>query len=216
MSTPAKAGPVKAVPEGYHTVTPYLVVQGAAKLIDFLKAAFDAREIVRHPAGVQHGQVALYPTEVTNWPPFSPRHRHERAKTSRNFDGERRKGKRAPLRFLSLLLRRSREVTHWCSDRVTHAKNRPCPRARDETGGFIRAEPARSLYPTREPVAGLSLASRPRTCLAPNGAFWWVIFREQTWVTSRERRSIAAGHSLGGAKGSVCTGGQRFSEFPAP
>jgi hypothetical protein len=39
-------------------------------------------------------------------------------------------------------LRRSREVTHLCSDRVTHAKNRPCPWARDETGGFIRAEGA--------------------------------------------------------------------------
>ena len=49
MSTPAKAVPVKAVPEGYHTVTPYLVVQGAGKLIDFMKAAFDAREIFRMP-----------------------------------------------------------------------------------------------------------------------------------------------------------------------
>ena len=45
MSTPAKAVPVKAVPEGYHTVTPYLVVQGVGRLIDFMKAAFDAQEI---------------------------------------------------------------------------------------------------------------------------------------------------------------------------
>jgi PhnB protein len=45
--------PIKAVPEGYHSVTPYLTVQGAAKLIDFLKAAFGAQEIVRmpHPDG---------------------------------------------------------------------------------------------------------------------------------------------------------------------
>ena len=42
MSTPAKA-----VPEGYHSVTPYLVVQGAGQLIDFMKAAFGAQEIVR-------------------------------------------------------------------------------------------------------------------------------------------------------------------------
>ena len=42
-------------------------------------------------------------------------------------------------------LRRSREVTHLCSDRVTHAKNRPCPRARNETGSFIRAEGAQGL-----------------------------------------------------------------------
>src|SRR5664279_1350637 len=49
MSTPAKAVPVKAVPEGHHTITPYLVVQGAGKLIDFMKAAFNAQEIFRMP-----------------------------------------------------------------------------------------------------------------------------------------------------------------------
>jgi len=41
------SNPVKAVPEGYHSITPYLVVQSAEKLIDFLKAAFGARETVR-------------------------------------------------------------------------------------------------------------------------------------------------------------------------
>ena len=34
--------PVKAVPEGWHTVTPRLFVHGAPKLIDFLKHAFGA------------------------------------------------------------------------------------------------------------------------------------------------------------------------------
>jgi uncharacterized glyoxalase superfamily protein PhnB len=38
---------VKAIPEGFHTVTPYLAAQGAAALIDFLLAAFDAREVQR-------------------------------------------------------------------------------------------------------------------------------------------------------------------------
>jgi PhnB protein len=33
---------VRAVPEGYHTVTPYLVVDDGAGLIDFLKKGFDA------------------------------------------------------------------------------------------------------------------------------------------------------------------------------
>ena len=49
MSIPAKAVPVKPIPEGYHTVTPYLVVQGAGKLIDFMKAAFNAQEMFRMP-----------------------------------------------------------------------------------------------------------------------------------------------------------------------
>ncbi|MHB8508088.1 MAG: VOC family protein [Candidatus Dormibacteria bacterium] len=33
---------VKPIPDGYSSVTPYLVVDGAAKLIDFLKQAFGA------------------------------------------------------------------------------------------------------------------------------------------------------------------------------
>ncbi|MBI3798348.1 MAG: VOC family protein, partial [Deltaproteobacteria bacterium] len=28
---------VKPIPEGYHTITPYLTVRGVPKLIDFLK-----------------------------------------------------------------------------------------------------------------------------------------------------------------------------------
>ena len=38
---------VKAIPEGYHTITPYLVVKGAAKAIDFYKKAFGATELFR-------------------------------------------------------------------------------------------------------------------------------------------------------------------------
>ncbi len=38
---------VKAIPEGYHSVTPYLVVKGAAKALDFYKKAFGATEVVR-------------------------------------------------------------------------------------------------------------------------------------------------------------------------
>jgi PhnB protein len=39
--------PVKPVPEGYHTVTPYLTVDDAAKAIEFYKDAFGATERVR-------------------------------------------------------------------------------------------------------------------------------------------------------------------------
>lgn len=38
---------VKSKPDAYHTVTPYLVVDGAARLIDFATAAFDAQETER-------------------------------------------------------------------------------------------------------------------------------------------------------------------------
>jgi PhnB protein len=40
---------VKAIPDGYHSVTPYLVVDGAEKLIDFLKITFEGQEAVRMP-----------------------------------------------------------------------------------------------------------------------------------------------------------------------
>ncbi len=44
---------VQPIPEGYRTVTPYLIVQGAETLIDFLKQGFAAQEISRalHPDG---------------------------------------------------------------------------------------------------------------------------------------------------------------------
>lgn len=53
---------VKPIPDGYHTVTPYLVVQGAAKLIDFLKEAFDAKEIHRTTqadGSIMHAEVRI-------------------------------------------------------------------------------------------------------------------------------------------------------------
>ena len=35
--------PVKAIPDGYHTVTPYLMVKDAARFIEFMTAVFDAQ-----------------------------------------------------------------------------------------------------------------------------------------------------------------------------
>jgi PhnB protein len=41
---------VKAIPDGYHSVTPYLIISGAAAAIDFYKQAFGASELLRMPA----------------------------------------------------------------------------------------------------------------------------------------------------------------------
>ena len=38
---------VRAVPEGYHSITPALVCKGAAKAIEFYKEVFHAKEIHR-------------------------------------------------------------------------------------------------------------------------------------------------------------------------
>jgi hypothetical protein len=38
---------VKPIPEGYHSVTPYLIVQDGAGAIEFYKRAFGATELMR-------------------------------------------------------------------------------------------------------------------------------------------------------------------------
>jgi len=54
---------VQPVPEGYGTVTPYLVVPGVAKVIDFVKRAFGAEEIgermSRPDGGIMHAAVRI-------------------------------------------------------------------------------------------------------------------------------------------------------------
>jgi PhnB protein len=41
---------VKPIPDGYHAVTPYLVVDGAVAAIEFYKKAFGATEVMRFDA----------------------------------------------------------------------------------------------------------------------------------------------------------------------
>lgn len=59
---------VKPIPDGYHTVTPYLTVRGAAKVIDFLKQAFDAKtahEPFKGPDGkIVHAEVQIGDSRV--------------------------------------------------------------------------------------------------------------------------------------------------------
>jgi PhnB protein len=43
------SNPVRAIPEGYHTITPYLTCKNAAQAIDFYKSALGATEIMRMP-----------------------------------------------------------------------------------------------------------------------------------------------------------------------
>lgn len=59
--------PVQPIPDGYPRVIPYLVVPGVARLIDFLKEAFDAEEIGRHtgPDGrVMHAEVRIVDSRI--------------------------------------------------------------------------------------------------------------------------------------------------------
>lgn len=53
---------VKPIPEGYHSVTPYLIVKGAAQALEFYKKALGAAEIMRmaDPSGkVMHAELKI-------------------------------------------------------------------------------------------------------------------------------------------------------------
>lgn len=64
-------------PDGYTSVAPYLIVDGAGRTIEFLQRAFDAAEVRRFPAldgRVLHAEVRIGDTIVmiadanANWP----------------------------------------------------------------------------------------------------------------------------------------------------
>ena len=59
---------VKPMPEGFHAVTPYITVKGAAKTIEFLKQAFGARlehEPIKRPDGsIMHATLRIADSNV--------------------------------------------------------------------------------------------------------------------------------------------------------
>jgi PhnB protein len=54
--------PVKPIPDGYHTTTPYLIISGAAKAIEFYQRAFGATELMRAPGPggrIMHAEIKI-------------------------------------------------------------------------------------------------------------------------------------------------------------
>jgi len=50
------------IPAGYHTLTPYLVVNGAARALEFYKQAFGATEVARMPGPggkIMHAEIKI-------------------------------------------------------------------------------------------------------------------------------------------------------------
>ena len=52
---------VKPIPEGYHSLTPYLIVDGGAKALDYYKQAFGATELMRmeHDGKIAHAEMKI-------------------------------------------------------------------------------------------------------------------------------------------------------------
>jgi PhnB protein len=55
-------GNVKPIPDGYHSVTPYLYVRGAIAAIDYYKKVFGATELMRMPGPegrIMHAEIKI-------------------------------------------------------------------------------------------------------------------------------------------------------------
>ena len=57
---------VKPIPDGYYTATPYLIIKGAARALDFYKQAFGAEELMRFP--MPDGKVGHAEIKIGNSP----------------------------------------------------------------------------------------------------------------------------------------------------
>lgn len=79
-------GPSEAIPEGYHSVTPYLIVDGGAKAIDFYTRVFHARERMRMPSPggkVRHAELRIGDATIM----LADEHPEMGARGSRAFGG---------------------------------------------------------------------------------------------------------------------------------
>ncbi len=58
--------PVNHTPDGYNTVTPYLIVDDGAKALDFYRDAFGANELFRLPMGdkIGHAEIMIGDTHL--------------------------------------------------------------------------------------------------------------------------------------------------------
>lgn len=64
---------VKPIPEGYHSITPYITLDNAAAAIDFYAKAFGAKEVFRMPMGdkIGHAEIVIGDSHIMlsdEWP----------------------------------------------------------------------------------------------------------------------------------------------------
>ena len=55
---------IKHIPEGYTTITPYLIVDGAEKLIEFIETVFDGEVVMKMPS--ENGKIAHAEVKIGN------------------------------------------------------------------------------------------------------------------------------------------------------
>src|SRR5215510_2431828 len=58
----SKSSKVKAIPKGYHNVTPYLIIDGAARALEYYQRVFGATERMRMPGPdgkIGHAEISI-------------------------------------------------------------------------------------------------------------------------------------------------------------
>jgi PhnB protein len=82
----SKSGKVKPTPAGYHTVTPYLIIDGAARALDYYERVFGATERMRMPGPdgkVGHAEVTVGDSMIM----LADEHLETGARSPRAFGG---------------------------------------------------------------------------------------------------------------------------------
>lgn len=77
---------VKPIPEGYHSVTPYLYIRGAGRAIDFYKSVFGATEKLRMPSPdgkIMHAELQIGDSVVM----LADENPHSQAKSPETLGG---------------------------------------------------------------------------------------------------------------------------------
>ena len=186
---------VKPIPDGYHNVTPYLIVDGAAKAIDFYKKVFGATEKMRMPGPggkVGHAELTLGDSMIMladEHPDMGHRGPHAygglggephglRARCGRHReDRDRRRARRWSGRW-----RTSSTATGWGPSRIRSATVvRRHPRRGRAAGGDGEAGGRRH---GEEELARLRARSRKRCAVAKAAAH-----PPRRWTPPRVRRS---------------------------
>ena len=76
----------KPIPDGHHTVTPYLIIKDAANAIEFYKKAFGATEVMRMPGPggkVMHAEIKIGDSPIM----MADEHPEMNARSPQSFGG---------------------------------------------------------------------------------------------------------------------------------
>ncbi len=76
---------VKPIPDGYSSVTPYLILDNAASAIEFYKKAFGAKELFRMPMGnrIGHAEILIGNSRIM----LADEHPEMQAYSAKHYNG---------------------------------------------------------------------------------------------------------------------------------